>query len=418
MFTKEKPFILRYQFALATMFLLAFFTNFDTYLSYAIGTPPPKFWIVTFAIASTPLILSRKERKNYIPKAILFWVYGYFTLSLISFILYSSDQLQSSIEELNNRILSVIFILTSLLVFSKDFRVQHWSRLIILVITFMNVITNITGLLYPEAFVTIIESQSALETGRSAGFYVDANRAGCVLIIGMIFCIGLFKQRYRLPFALIILVGILVTYSRSALISFLIVIVILISKREISSKNLFTWFSIVGFTIWLLLSPAWFNQQSLGGLEDVFLENKNLDRITNIYSGSDNTTFDESALSRAYIAELTWQKFLQSPILGNGIGYGLELANETGLGIRSHNMYLSYMVEHGFLGALILPLLVLFSTKSSCKKTKGMNIAFATLIFFWGFVSHNILEQHEFLISFSLISTMNITNQLQQTSTP
>ncbi|MEA5579046.1 O-antigen ligase family protein [Anabaena sp. UHCC 0451] len=412
---KNDSFIVYYQYALATAFICVFFTNFDTYWSHAIGTPEPKIWIIAFAIASIPLFLSFSSRIKYISKALILWIYTYLLISLISYLVYSNDHPQASSEELRTRILSAVFILIAIFIFSKYPRVQNWARCVILVITFMNVIANIYGLFYPDAFVTIVENQSSLATGRSSGFYVDSNRATCVLILGMIFSINLLPQIYRFPFILIIIIGSFPTFSRSGTICLLFVVAILIIKHEIDIKKSFLWLAILGVFAAIILNIAGTEWLDMGNLADINPANS-LTRLNLINLSNDH--IDDSTSDRLSIVKITWSKFLESPIWGNGIGYGLrlgelhpELAN-----IRSHNMYLSFMLEHGFLGALVLPLLVFCSTHNAPASNQAIRLAFSALILTWAFFSHNILEHREFLMSFSLMSTMNITSQIEKKS--
>jgi O-antigen ligase len=411
---KNDNFILYYQCTLATALVFVFFTNFDTYCNYAIGTPQPKILIVLLAIASIPLLLSFPSRVEYISKKIIFWVYGYLFISLASFVIYSNYQPIESSEELRTRILSAFFLLISILIFSCPI-VQKLARYEILLITLMNVIANVYSLFSPDSFVTVVDDQSVLETSRAAGFYVDANRAACVLSLGIIFSINLLPQKYRLPFIFIIFIGAFVTFSRSGLIVFLVVMSIMFLKGKIlifHKKILFQVFSI-GIITYFILNLI--GLDGLNNVEETVFENQNFERVTQIQLASDKSDVDDLSSSRLPIVEKTWYKFLESPIWGHGIGYGFRLS-ELNMGKRSHNMYVYFMLEHGFLGVLVFPLLVFCSTHDAPGSNKVSCLAFSALIMIWGFFSHNVLEHREFLMSFSLMSTMNVTSQLEQNS--
>lgn len=414
---KSRDKLIYYQCALAVGFVFVFFTNFDTYLYYAIAAPNPKNWIAIFTVFSIPLFLSFQSRKKYLPGAVIVWLYGYLAMSLVSFLLFAHDEPVIAFEELRTRILSVFFIFMGLFIFSKHLLVQLWTRRAILLVTIINVFATIYGLFQPEKFVTIVESQSILATGRPAGFYVDANRAGCVLVIGMIFGIGLLPRKYRLLLVLLVIPGIFVTFSRSAILCLVAALVTLVIKREISYKQLFLWIALL--VVGLIMFSAIGTGLDLGNLEtNGLLNNNTLERLTQFQSPTGVKELDESALSRIAIVEITWQKILESPFLGCGIGYGLVLAEmhpELG-NIESHNMYLSLMLEHGFIGAAMFPLLTFVSTQKAIGENQAISLAFAALVSIWGFFSHNILEHREFLMIFAFLSAMNTTDSIGRTS--
>ncbi|MBW4646792.1 MAG: O-antigen ligase family protein [Goleter apudmare HA4340-LM2] len=410
---RDNKLLFFYQLILAITFVFVFFTNFDVYWNHAIGTPQPKNLVILFGLASLPLLLSFASRIKYISKSLCFWIYGYVFISLTSFILYANYEPIASSEEIRTRILSAVFMLLSSLIFSCP-KVLQWVRWEILMITFMNVIANVYSLFYPDNFVTIIEDQSVLETSRAAGFYVDANRATCILVLGLIFSITLLPQKYRLPFIFLIFIGAFVTFSRSGLISFLVVTFIMIFARQIRlfHKKMLFWAVSLGIIAWILLNSIGLSWLNIGNVEETVFENRNLERITQLQPNADKRELDDLSSERLPIVEKTWDEFLESPIWGNGIGYGLKLEADI-IGKKSHNMYLSYMLEHGFLGALFLPLLVFCSTHNASRSDKYICFAFSALILIWAFFSHNILEHREFLMSFSLMSTISVTSELE-----
>ncbi|MDM9381276.1 O-antigen ligase family protein [Chlorogloeopsis sp. ULAP01] len=408
---KTSNLLLYYQCTLAVGAVLIFFTNLDTYLETAVAAPSPKLWIIVFAVASIPLFSTFISRKKYFSLSLLAWLTGYFVISVIY--LGLSSQYESSFDEFKSRILTIFFILLMSLIFSQYSIVQTWARRSILAVTFINIITYFYGLMNPSAFVTIIEHQSAELTGRPSGFYVDANRAGCALVSGLILTIGLLPKRYRLPFVVIIFIGIFITFSRSAPITLLIVLVLLISKNEIPRKYVFLGIPLLGIIL-IVINLLGLNLLDTHNFEySGLLKDTTIHRINQFESPlSSDAIFDASGQTRLFILELSWQKFLESPFFGWGVGYTLEL--EKIYNIRPHNMYLLFMLEHGFLGALFLPFLVISVTQNASKRTQNISLAFAALILTWAIFSHNIFEQREFLLMFSLIAAMNVTSHFEQ----
>jgi O-antigen ligase len=398
-----------YQCFLAVAFVLVFFTNMDNYLEVAISAPPYVIWLMLFMAATMPLLGDLPSRLRYLSQPVLIWVAAYLAISAASLLLASAPD--TAIEEIKIRFLAIVSIVVGMLIFSQHEFVQTWARRAILVVTPINIMANIYGLIDPAFFVTIVESQSVLATGRPAGFYVDSNRAGCAIVLGLIFGLGLLPPKYRLPVTLVSFIGIFVTFSRSAPLIFLIVLAIWLIRQEIAAKKLLFWLTLfgVGLAMVIAMSGGDLTQLEQSG----HLNQNTLERLTQFQNPLAVKDLDESAIGRVKIVELSWEKISASPLVGWGTGYGLTLANmypEYG-NIKSHNMYIALMLEHGLLGVMIFPALLFAAIDKASGRNQTISFAFSALVLIWGFFSHNVLEHREFLLTFSLMAAMNTTAQ-------
>jgi O-antigen ligase len=406
----------RYQCVLAVAYVLVFFTNMDNYLEVAISAPSYLKWLLFFIAATVPILLDLPRRIQYLSKPLLFWVLGYLGISLASLLFISTTD--SVIEEIKLRFLAIASILVGMLLFSQHGWVQRWVQRVILWITPINIFANIYGLIHPEQFVTLIESQSVLETGRPAGFYVDSNRAGCVIVLGLIFGLELVPAKYRLLVLLVSFVGVFVTFSRSAPMIFFAVLAIWLMRREISHRKMFLWATLVGLGLTMVLAFAGGN---LAALEQSGHLNQNtMERLTQFQNPMGVKTLDDSAIGRIKMVEISWQHIADSPLFGLGTGYGLTLAAmypEYGT-IKSHNMYISLMLEHGIPGVLIFLSLLWACTYQASGRNRTIGFAFSVLVLIWGFFSHNVIEHREFLLTFALMSAINVKQQVDQPPNP
>lgn len=395
-----------YQCTLAVGAILVFFTNLDLYLMVTEIIPfqrLPMFVIITFSIASIPLLSSNAK---YLPRSVIIWCAGYILVSLFSYSLSSLKPDEIAHQELENRIISVIFLLLMLLIFSKYYIVQLWARRAVLIAVLWAVVNNIYNLFNP------LISGPLGTAGRSGGFYGDPNMSGAALILGMIFSVGLLQPKYRVPFLSVVAIGVLLTFSRGAILGWLIVVMIFFIARMIPHPRLFYWVVGLGMIV-LGLEPLWENSLYLGGLNDFNLLNQNApEGIEKHLSRLHLEDEEGSSESRLYVARLAWQQFVEHPLLGNGIG----AAQELGVEVSTHNMYLLFITEHGILGIFIFPLLVYLVIQRACGETKHIGFCFAAFILTWGLFSHNILEQRFILIIFSLMAAMSVTSQLEQRS--
>ncbi|MGF1675153.1 MAG: O-antigen ligase family protein, partial [Rivularia sp. (in: cyanobacteria)] len=243
--------------------------------------------------------------------------------------------------------------------------------------------------------------------GRPAGFYKDPNKSGAALIMGLIFTIGLLPKKYRLAYFVIVSIGAFITFSRGAMLCLVILLFLLIVKRLIPISQVY---SIIGLLIILLLAGNIGNylldQASELGILNHSIE-KRIVAITN-FADSDAREADDGS-SRSDVASLAFRSFLKQPLFGHGIGYIREWGE-----ILPHNMYLTFMIEHGFIGAIILPLFVLSITRNAYGETKNISLFFGSFILIWALFSNTVLEDRETLMMFVLLAVMSKYSKLEK----
>jgi len=72
--------------------------------------------------------------------------------------------------------------------------------------------------------------------------------------------------------------------------------------------------------------------------------------------------------------------------------------------ILPHNQYLSLMVDHGIIGVMILPLLILAVTWGARGESRCVALIFCGAALFLSFFTHTILYSGHSLILFSLMA--------------
>lgn len=405
--------LLYYQCVLAVVAVFYFFTKLDVYLYQIERTPNPLLFIKAFLVAAIPLYFSLFTRRKYIPYPIVIWCVGYFSVSLFSIL--TVVQTDFAIQDLETRILTIIFLLLMLLIFSKYPIVQLLARYAILIAAFISVFNIIYELLNPLAFGTINTVIGGDE--RPAGFYIDPNEAGCGLILSMILSVDLLKPKYRFPFALMVGFGVLLTFSRGAIFSWFVTVITFIITGIISRHQISYWI-LVTATILILLSSQLEKLPTLKAPDGSILLNENmLDRIAWIENPLSNKNHTDT--SRLSLAESSWQKFANQPFLGSGIGSSRmeevdSSESEPGWGKQPHNMYLVFMIEHGFLGFLFLPTLLWAAIWNVRGKIKQIGISLATFLLIWGIFSHTILSDRYTLLAVALMASISLQSQFHQ----
>jgi O-antigen ligase len=406
-------FLFYYQSALAIGSVLLFFTFIDVYF-FTIGKLPAPVVLISIFMAAGLLLLifTRFASLKYIPSELIIWCAGYLGISLFSFMLvlcfYAEYSFaKESFQEVRTRILSECFLIITYLIFAKSPQIQNLTRVAICLAVLLAVFNNIREVSDPLVF------QGLNPTGRAAGYFVDPNRGGCSLILGMIFGMGILPKQLRIAFALLVLFGIFLTFSRGAILGWFTVIAIFIQSGVIPRKQVLL--GAVGITTIILvfgqvLSNIDMNELQRSGLIKVDIKNitERLEWFQNPLANK-----EDSADSRVEVVMTAWNMFVEHPILGSGIASTKNLNN---WGISTHNMYLLFLTEHGILGIFIFPLLVYAVTWHSRGETKHIALAFSAFILLWGLFSHNIVEDRSILIIFSLMAAMNVTSRLDQKS--
>ncbi|MGA9774278.1 MAG: O-antigen ligase family protein [Blastocatellia bacterium] len=391
---------------LAAAAVMIFFTNLDVYLFNAELTKmAPLYLIAAFALAAAPLYLSKGSLLIIGQSPVARWCYGFFMITCLWF-LFQPSQSEIAWQELRTRTLSLAFMLILLSVFSSS-EVQIWARRAIFAMVLLGVGLNVYELFNPQTFSSVL--------GRSAGLYVNPNQAGVALILGMILTITLVPQRYRLLFAVIVGAGVLFTFSRSAIVGWVICVLVIIKTDQISlRRSLATGFAVAAISV-IVISAQWENIQYK--LADLGVLNSNV--MGRLDWFNQPVASDSSALGRQEVAAIAYEKFADSPIFGEGVGASQRLLIvEGGTEISSHNQYLNLLVDHGISGIFILPFLALALLWQARGEAKQTGFAFALFILYIGFFSHNILEERFILLTFSLMAAMAFNSRLQHQPRP
>jgi O-antigen ligase len=402
---QKNTFIVYYQGFLAVAAVLVFFTKLDVYLGN-LGIGLPLLWLLGFLFASIPLFFSISNRLKYIPIPIIFWVVGYITAPLISILILPQIP---ELQLFENQIRTIIFLLLMLVIFSQHILVLRWVKQAILLVTVANVLMFIYEFLNPLAFYLIQDA-----AGRSSGFYTDANSGGCAIILGMILSIDLIKPKYRLFYALFVFIGIATTFSRGAMIGWVIVIFLFMVNRVIPRYQLSLLFLSIFVLITILSSQLnnLSNMKTADGTE--LLNEDSLERVEfliNPFGGQE----DESTDGRLGHVKEALAKFNKQPFIGNGLGSGgsQTYRDAQGQPQRSHNIYLDQMVEYGFLGALIYPFLLLACVWKAQGEHKKYTLPFVAFLLIWGVFSHTTMDLFSLLISYAIMANLTQQSRLE-----
>ena len=385
-----------YRRALAIAAVLVFFTNLSVYVSYAEIAPiSPWHIMLVFGVAAAPFSFSDECLARMRRTPAVYWCFGFVLISGV-WLLFQGVPSTAAWQEFRTRILSAFLLLLLVSLFSDD-QAQGWARRAVLGAVLMAVGLNIYELFNPLAFSPAV--------GRSAGFYLNPNQSGAGLILGLIFSVGLLPRRYRLLFAFTVGLGVFLTFSRAAIAGWFITVFAIIATGVINLRRSFVVASFALTVTAFVLISQWDDLRYR--LEDSGVLNNDVSGRIEGFADIGQPYSDESAAVRGEVAAGAWEMFADKPVLGHGVGASKEWRFE----VATHNEYLSLMVDHGFIGFFLLPLLAVAASWRARGETRNIGIAFAVFVLFWGLFSHSILEESDVLIMFSLLSAMAVSSR-------
>lgn len=399
--------LLVYQCILAIVSVLLFFTNADFFFFMAKVIPAPTTVIPLFVLASLPVwhVFLRDRLQFFLP--LIIWIGSFYALSNLSLSLSIFSQF--AVEESTRRIVTIIFLMTMAVIFSGPAIVQLWARRAVLIAMIISGVNIVVELLQPKTFAVIDFVDRPLGTlryaDRPAGLYVDPNKTAFALVLGLIFCLPLLPQKFRIPFTFIVGLLIFCTFSRGAMLCWLILLVIYSLTGAISGKSILYWgLGAIGLIIVLFASGVIDIQQlhASGILTD--------DMMGRLEWFQNPLAKEGSADSRKEVAATAFLMFLDRPIVGNGIGSTLDLS----YGISTHNTYLYFMADHGLLGAFLVPGLIYATAGNVQGKYRQSSLIFVTLMAIWGCFAHTLTEDRYLLTSFALMAAMQASSQQQR----
>ncbi len=401
------PILTRYQSMLAVLAIAIFFTNISHFVFYKGWSffGPPKIWVIGFVILSIPLIVSQTFNWSLRQWPLLFWCAGYVLLSLVGFFMAPDSEM--AWQELRLRAQTVLLLLSLLFVFAHPTALL-WASRMVAVCVVAAVLINVF-----EIFNPMVINDSI---GRSAGFYLNPNQAGLALVVGMVLSLPIVGGRYRGLFILLVIVGMVTTISRAGLLVLCLAIGLSLFWRAVKVKQIATAGMLGVVLVVGLLLPRL--DAMISYLESVGLSHFVEERVAWFMDPTlGESPYEENTHSRLDAAAEAWERFSQYPFWGHGVGTHLDMAggNEDRFAtVGSHNMYLSYMVDHGILGALIFPLSILAAVWRGRGEAKRIGISFALIMLILGLFSHTILMDTFSLPLFAIMAAITGLSQERQ----
>jgi O-antigen ligase/polysaccharide polymerase Wzy-like membrane protein len=374
--------------ALAVIAIAVFYMNWPNYAHIRLGILVPYQWVLGFGVLSLPFLFRQIVASDRLKSPVVIWCFGYAWLTIVWFI--GSSQSEVAWQVVRWRFLAIIELLLFISLFSYQ-EANRLARQVLVVGVATGAIIQIYELFFPMSFSEVL--------GRSAGLYMNPNLAGAALVAGTICAVTVLPLRYRMGFCLMSGIGVMASFSRGSILAWGIAVAGLAVTGLVRAKGLAI-IGLIGFALVLLMAvPNW--DGPLSTLEAAGTINKNVEeRLAWLAAPTDVS--DASGWWRQYIAKRAWDKIEEHPFLGGGTGSSFETD------IAPHNQSLVFMQDHGVIGILILPLLLLSVVLSVAAENRRTAIVFGCTLMFVSFFSHTLLNDPPIILLLALMATMGV----------
>lgn len=376
-----------YRNILAVIAVTVFYSNGHEYLNQAHDIGIPWHWVLAFIILALPLLVRQVITSDILQLPVVAWCAGYAWITIIWFIMGAQSEM--SWQEVRWRMLAIVEMLCFLALFmdAKAIRFAQWA---IVVVVHVGTVINVYELFVPMSFSNV--------SGRSAGLYVNPNTSAEALVLGMILGITALPVWFRTVFILVAGTGVFATYSRAGLIGWLIAVGGLMLGRFIGVPQLVRTGLIALLLVGVALLPK--TDQILTALEGAGSLNPDTrERLTWLMDPLG--VEDASSWGRKAIAQQAWERVGEHPFLGEGTG---EV--HTGLDIPPHNQFLAHMIDHGVVGAMLIPLLLLALLWRAQGDSRPVVFIFSCVVLWFSFFTHQLLNNAYNLLLLALVAAL------------
>jgi O-antigen ligase len=221
-----------------------------------------------------------------------------------------------------------------------------------------------------------------------------------------VFGTGVLPGGLRIPFILACGVGVLLTFSRGAMLIWILLVGWMLFRNQIPHRHGIGWF------VSLMVMGLFTGLQGEEIIRNFNLPPQLIERLEWFKNPLENKGDSEgSSGARQEMAENALEMFLQRPLTGYGVGSTITWS----FPISTHNMYLANMADHGLIGALLLPGLTLAVVWGAKGMAQTLVPTLSATVLIWGIFSHNVLDERYILLCFALMGSMTIASQASET---
>jgi O-antigen ligase len=381
----------------------AIYSNLPIYGYIVYPSMLPKFTFFSIFILIIPLIIIKyKALGAYLLSPFVLWAAVLLALNLIHLAGFSPDGYLGGVALIDHQMVSrysLILTRTQYILFAiflgfafltSTRKVYLYTFVLLAAILPCAVILDFArpGLLYP------IDTNGAV-LGRAAAMFINPTMAGEALLLVFLLGCAAIKLKYRAPLFILLGAAVLMTFSRSSIIAWVLLWPILLFKKVLPKS------AIVILGVVLGISLAF-----LGSFENYLQARQEFDgALSNILSRLDFfSNFklnDDSSEERSEVIRAGWDLFLQNPVFGAGAG-ATQFWSHRG---STHNQLLLMAAEYGIFGIGLWISLLVILCRGNFFDNRGLQFAIVFLFAFMSMFTHQMFDSASYwLATFAIVS--------------
>jgi len=387
---------------LLKILLLLFVTVADIYL-FRIGLLPLEPSLTLLPIATILFIFKSNMRfLRWVARQNSFrFLVALFLLSLF-YLPFSSYDDTLKVAGLHLYSLIIYLIAAYVFIYSEDTFIRKFFFAGVIILA-LSVLLDLAGLLYTEKF-----------TVRGSGFAANPNSAGeRFLFMSIVLVFLLHKTWQKIIFLLSLGLIIFFTLSRSSILSYLIILMILmITDFSYSLKNIritrLIKYTVIGL---LIVVVALFSLPPLLRFFPGFQTDAAQERIVQMKFKSEMISdMDKGDGGRLSIFNDYIEDFLDNPF-----GYGTSASTSGNRHFYApHNLYLKLGVDYGIFGIIVLLWYIVSGLRKGIRTDNTQYLLFFIIILLFSIFTHTLLDDRSFLISLAAVDVLAYRKALRE----
>jgi O-antigen ligase len=355
----------------------------------------PKFFYVGFMALLFPLLLARLNAfLAYLTSPFVLWAAVLLLLNLIH--LASDGDVATARSEalVIFRMQAVAMVILLGFAFTQ-MRATGWERAFVVLAVLLPGLV-IVDFLYPGVLYPV-DTPGAVQ-GRAAGTFINPTIAGEAILLAFLMACPLVQKRYRTPLILLAGIGVLLTFTRAAMVSWIVIWVFLMLRRRLPAFSAIAALAVVALPL------------LMGGLEN-YISKRN-DFGTALENVQQRLLFfsqarldDDSAKERGAVLRAGWEAFSSNPV--TGAGAGVTDGGTSRLwphSVSTHNQLISLAAEYGVAGVALWVWLLVLLLRGRYFADRTMQTAVIVLFCMMTFFTHNMFDFPYWLLTFALLS--------------
>lgn len=355
----------------------------------------PKFFYVGFILLLLPVLLTRMNAfLAYLTSPFVLWAGALLVLNLLH--LASNDASINARSEalVSFRMQAIAMVIVFGFVFTR-MRSSGWERAFVLLAVLLPALV-ITDFLYPGLLYPA-DTPGAVQ-GRAAGTFINPTIAGEAILLAFLMACPLVAKCYRTPLILLAGIGVLLTFTRAAMLSWIVIWIFLMMRRRLPAVSAIAAQAIVALPL------------MLGGLESYISQRSDFtDALDNIQHRllffSEARLDDDSARQRELVLRAGWEAFANNPLTGAGAGVTDGGASRLWAHAAStHNQLIALAAEYGIAGIVMWLWLLAMLVRGRHFEDRVMQSAVILLFCMMTLFTHNMFDFPYWLLTFALLA--------------